>query len=413
MKKSLPQKIRAAYSHPLLAPIATPATALARPLIWAGDSVRMVVAKHGFKNILKGIFQSKDDIRRITAIGLFTGGAIQGGILAAPLAAGASTAAQAGALFLGAAVGSVAAVGALPIAFLSLGACITLCSETLFLPLHIAKGLGKALRFITKQPEPYPQSTHISTAPGLSAGLANAMLRFSLKTYDTGRKIYAANEETCRHFIRCGADINAQDRHGETPLMLSARQGHADLVRFFLRHGERRDIRNSENDDAFAIIYPHAAKNEIRYMLQSDCTDITDKSRGYRLIDIFSLSKYTELTKDKREECLSLIRNNADLTLEDNIGCTALWYAISRQQTDFVHTLIQHGADYGDHIERIAQLTNNPSITAIVQDAPNIVQRELEKQFKTAANAGTQKPRKIRRRNPTKPPAPTGPSNNV
>jgi ankyrin repeat protein len=58
--------------------------------------------------------------------------------------------------------------------------------------------------------------------------------------------IAAGKTEVVEALIRNGVSVNAPDRHGQTPMLIAARNGKTDLVRLLYEHGAAVDVGNSE-----------------------------------------------------------------------------------------------------------------------------------------------------------------------
>ncbi len=61
------------------------------------------------------------------------------------------------------------------------------------------------------------------------------------------------NIEALQALLAEGININAEDEHGNTALMIAARFDQATAVEFLLRPGARTDVRNRNNQDARAL----------------------------------------------------------------------------------------------------------------------------------------------------------------
>ena len=76
------------------------------------------------------------------------------------------------------------------------------------------------------------------------------------KTTNTTLKHAAFRGKTDRvkELVAAGADVNAPDSDGDTPLMLAAAQGHAGIVAVLLRNGADVAARNDKGDASLVEI---------------------------------------------------------------------------------------------------------------------------------------------------------------
>ena len=58
------------------------------------------------------------------------------------------------------------------------------------------------------------------------------------------------NEEIAAYLIAQGAEVNALDNEGETPLFLAAMHGQIELVRLLLANGADKEVQNNEGKRA-------------------------------------------------------------------------------------------------------------------------------------------------------------------
>ncbi len=56
------------------------------------------------------------------------------------------------------------------------------------------------------------------------------------------------DEDLIELFVVAGADINARNAYGETPLGLAARYGYAEIASYLLRHGAQRTQANAQGE---------------------------------------------------------------------------------------------------------------------------------------------------------------------
>jgi len=89
-----------------------------------------------------------------------------------------------------------------------------------------------------------------AVAPGPVAGLVLLLLRPGTpRSRTTGTALARATargcENTVKELLEQGSDINASNRHGQTPLHLAAKQGNSELMRLLLEQGALVDAAES------------------------------------------------------------------------------------------------------------------------------------------------------------------------
>jgi hypothetical protein len=79
-----------------------------------------------------------------------------------------------------------------------------------------------------------------------------------------------------KQLVESGANVNAADNDGETPLMAAAELGHLAKVRFLLAHGARPNARDNMGRTALDYGRPPRNKNDDEF---PQCYDSIDSSR--------------------------------------------------------------------------------------------------------------------------------------
>jgi ankyrin repeat protein len=163
--------------------------------------------------------------------------------------------------------------------------------------------------------------------------------------------------------MAASGDVNTKTENGTTPLMIAARGGRVDLVRFLLENGAQIDARNvpketaliaaanrlGDRDGNFPVIEPlHTDKDKVVEVLVAAGADInaSDVNGDTPLI---LASRYGRI-----EVVRFLIGSGAELNLRNRSGETALLTAVGRlgyyvtNETDngkIIELLIDAGAD--------------------------------------------------------------------
>lgn len=170
--------------------------------------------------------------------------------------------------------------------------------------------------------------------------------------------VYAAKKghvEVIEYFLEIGVDVDQGDAVGSTPLMTAAFYGKTDVVKFLLSKGADP---NAASDNGMTPLIAAAGNGQLNIvkMLVAAGADVTAKSNSHEESglylsvekDYWKVAKYlikqgadvdvqtkygvTPLMKavgDGSKECTKiLLANNADTNLKDEIGWTALIYAV-------------------------------------------------------------------------------------
>ncbi len=204
-------------------------------------------------------------------------------------------------------------------------------------------------------------------------------------------------------------DLNCRDESGDTPLIVAARNGHDELVRFLLEEGADMDLTNRSADDALiaaserpgniavlellldagAEINP---KNELGRTALIEAASIGDQRNVVLLLqhqpdlDAVTGEEETALTfavvNEYPDLVKVLIEASAEVNWEDTKGCTPLTYAVCSGNVEIVRLLIDAGADpnhadiNGDTILIHAVRSRNVAVVSeVLKKASNVNHR--------------------------------------
>jgi len=144
--------------------------------------------------------------------------------------------------------------------------------------------------------------------------------------------------------LESGADPNAVDDDGWTPLMLAAMNGNREIVDMLLQHGADPNIGESEYGSplAAAAVSPVAEEDVssavIDALLRSGAE--IDKTNGSGMTPLFFAAR-----EGKLDVVRSLLKAGADPKHRDVRDWTPLMFGIMSEQTDLIQALLNAGAD--------------------------------------------------------------------
>jgi len=167
----------------------------------------------------------------------------------------------------------------------------------------------------------------------------------------------ARSPEAAQEILAQGADIDARDEMGRTPLQVAAAKGETELVQFFLSQGAHVDLQDRAKDTPL-----HAAaengRSGVAAALLIAGADPNARGRGWLTplqkvamsrplwermgVDV---SEDDGFGRDYLETARVLLSNGADANLRAEHWDTALHFAARNGDEDLAELLVEHGGD--------------------------------------------------------------------
>ncbi|MDD9900101.1 MAG: ankyrin repeat domain-containing protein [Alphaproteobacteria bacterium] len=400
--KNISQTVRKVLNHPLLAPAIDPLYTIAVPLYIMSFAAYKKVKNVGVKKTLReGVWPSGKNDGFIKLLNFFVGfkmakmGAAFASGLALQMAAPSlvTQLAGVGGLCAGAFTGAL-----IPQAVL-FGAAMLLPALTNILcsPVKALQGCSKALSFCLGRFTPKFLS-HLSYIPILPNDLLGSALCTSLNTP-------RPDEHMAIMLVKGGASLLHQtEKENDTALHLCVRNNACDTARALLQHNASFLTRNNgfrtPLEQAYHDHENGTSRHEIIYVLENLAHTPTPDSRGYALMDaIKNAGAENILRTDTMDTCRKLIASETNLKIQDENGRTPRDYAIFFGFTGLAEELAAQGIDMPDDVIKTLDRSRNDDMIKAIKKGQATFKDKTSAVFRAASEKGTQKRRKIIRKN--------------
>ncbi|MBR0288482.1 MAG: ankyrin repeat domain-containing protein, partial [Selenomonadaceae bacterium] len=159
--------------------------------------------------------------------------------------------------------------------------------------------------------------------------------------------LYANKADCLKPLIRAGANVNATDNHGQTPLILATQRNDADSIRLLLDSGANVSLKDSSDRDAIYYTSQDYNTNCLRILVQhgADIKQQYAYAGGRTLLHKVAQSEHWKNSSYWQ----ALLDSGADVNAKDNSGSTPLEFALDHSwkftaELDLPRALVRKGA---------------------------------------------------------------------
>ncbi|KAL8998031.1 MAG: hypothetical protein Q9188_006185 [Gyalolechia gomerana] len=156
--------------------------------------------------------------------------------------------------------------------------------------------------------------------------------------------------QTCATLLQRGADVNACDSHGQTPLHRATIRGYADIVQLLYDHNVHIEARSHDFGRTplhWAALHGH--QDIVRLMLAIGAFVEAQDRRKWTALHLAASKGHEEVLR-------LLLDKSLDINAKDGYGATALYHAAEGGHEGAARVLLEKGAhtDIGNHYDQTA-----------------------------------------------------------
>ncbi len=134
-----------------------------------------------------------------------------------------------------------------------------------------------------------------------------------------------------------GADVNARDSRGYTPLLSASEMGHLDIVKQLLEGGADVNARDSHGYTPLLLASQMGYLDVVKHLLEKGADVNAKRHKGFTALMVASRVGYLDFVK-------LLLDKGADLNARDSNGLTALGWALKEKHDETAAFLKAYGA---------------------------------------------------------------------
>jgi uncharacterized protein len=150
----------------------------------------------------------------------------------------------------------------------------------------------------------------------------------------------SGNYAEMEKFLNMGADINARDKSGMTPLIWAAVKGHAHATQILIERGAEVNERNAQGDSPLMWAAVMGHEQVVELILENN-PDVNARSKKNGVTALMAAA-----AKGHANVVHLLINHGAEVNVKDRNQNTALMHAATKRFPDVVNALLSAGASY-------------------------------------------------------------------
>lgn len=216
------------------------------------------------------------------------------------------------------------------------------------------EGLKKSQNYEAKRVEEHSQMVSLLLSAGAAINVKSELRGTVLNNLIDhapylGQPPHSIDINVVKLVIDSGADVNAADSQGNTPLMLAGEKESVPIIRMLLAANARKTINAQDNRGNTALIrsikYSGSSAEVVNHLIRYGANLNVANNEGHTALMIAGWRKSTTQAK-------TLIEEKASINLKDKKGMTALMYACQGFSTDVCALLVQAGARINDRDDK-------------------------------------------------------------
>lgn len=145
---------------------------------------------------------------------------------------------------------------------------------------------------------------------------------------------FIGNTKNVKALIEKGVDLDGQDKHGNTALILATNQGHTDIAKMLIEKGAKLDVQNKDGYTALILAADKGHAEIATLLIESGAKLDMQSANGVTALIVAAVAGNTELAK-------LLIEKGAKLDVQQQYGETALTFAADKNHIYIAKLLVE------------------------------------------------------------------------